>query len=294
MSAPRIECVHRASAQLGETPLWRAADQRLWWIDIERPTLFSLDPASGATTALEQPGVYLGCVALTASGGHLVARDLELLLLDAETGETRPLATTPGEAMPATRLNDGRVAPDGRLWIGSMDNGLKDGRGALYRVDPDGAMTRMLDDIVVSNGIAFEPDGRRMYFTDTRRHVTWRMTLDAAGETITGREVFADYRATGDRPDGACIDADGCLWQAMFGGGRVVRYAPDGRIDREIAVPVTNPTCVCFGGGDLRTLFVTTAAKFLTPDQRAAEPLAGSVLAISGVGQGMPERLFDA
>lgn len=294
MSEPTIECVQKAEAQLGETPVWDAARGVLWWIDIEIPTLWRLDPASGEASALKQPGVYLGSLALTRSGKHLIARDLSLLLLDPDTGAAEPFAETPGESMPDTRLNDGRVDARGRLWIGTMDNGLKDGRGSLYRVDPDGSMEAMLDDVIVSNGIAFDPDGRHMYFTDTRRYITYRLTLDAAGERVENREIFADYSTTGDRPDGACVDAEGCLWQAFFGGGKVVRYSPDGRIDREIALPVTNPTCLCFGGPDLRTLFVTSATKFLTPDQLAAEPLAGSVLAIDGVGQGVPECLFDA
>ncbi|MCO6384404.1 MAG: SMP-30/gluconolactonase/LRE family protein [Vannielia sp.] len=290
---PTIHCVQKVAAQLGETPLWDAARGLLWWIDIEQPTLWQLNPATGRAEAREQPGTYFGSLALTRSGGLMGARDLALVALDPESGAATPFAATPDEAMPATRLNDGRVDARGRLWIGTMDNGLKDGLGALYRVDADGTMTRMLDDVVVSNGIAFDPDGRHMYFTDTRRYTTFRLTLDEAGEAITGREVFADYSATGDRPDGACVDADGCLWQAFFGGGRVVRYAPDGRIDREIALPVTNPTCLCFGGADLKTLFVTSAFKFLSPEQLAAEPLAGSVFAIEGAGQGVPENLFN-
>ena len=287
-----VDCVQKVDAQLGETPLWDARDNLLRWIDIEQPRLWQLDPATGAAASLEQPGTYLGSLALTRSGQRLVARDLDLVLLD-DAGQARPLARTPDETMPQTRLNDGRVDARVRLWIGTMDNGLTNGFGALYRVDPDGTMTRQLDDVIVANGIAFDPAGRHMYFTDTRRYITWKLTLDGDGDMVTGREVLADYSTTGDRPDGACVDADGCLWQAFFAGGKVVRYAPDGRIDREIALPATNPTCLCFGGPDYRTLFVTTAFKFLTPEQLAAEPLAGSVFAIHGAGQGVPENLFD-
>jgi len=294
MTEPRITCVQTADAQLGETPIWDPESGLLWWIDIERPTLWHLDPATGQASSTSQPGTYLGSLALTRSGKQLLARDLHLMLLDPETGATEHFASTPGESMPRTRLNDGRVDARGRLWIGTMDNNLRNGHGSLYRVEPDGTMTRVFGDVVVANGIAFDPDGRHMYFTDTRRHLTFRLTLDETGETVIQRAVFADYRAAGERPDGACVDADGCLWQAFFGGGKIIRYAPDGRIDREIALPVTNPTCICFGGHDLRTLFVTTATKFLTPDQLATEPLAGSVLAIEGVGQGIPENLFDA
>ncbi|MAC80284.1 MAG: gluconolactonase [Rhodobacteraceae bacterium] len=287
-----VDCVQKVDAQLGETPIWDGTTNQLWWIDIEQPRLWRLDPATGETRSWAQPGTYLGSLALTQSGRPLIARDLDLVLIDPDTGAATPFAATPDETMPQTRLNDGRVDAKGRLWIGTMDNGLSNGFGSLYRVDPDGTMTRQFNDVIVSNGIAFDPDERHMYFTDTRRYTTWRLTLDDAGETVIDRQVFADYSTEGHRPDGACIDADGCLWQAFFAGGKVVRYAPDGRIDREIGLPVTNPTCLCFGGPDLKTLYVSTAFKFLTPQQLANEPLAGSVFAIEGAGQGVPENLF--
>jgi sugar lactone lactonase YvrE len=150
----------------------------------------------------------------------------------------------------------------------------------------------MLDGVIVSNGIAFAPDGKTLYFTDTRRHTTWRFGLDLDDGTLSNRRVFADYTASGERPDGACVDADGGIWTAFFAGRRVVRYRPDGAIDLVVPMPVTNPTCVCFGGTDLRTLYVTSATKFLTPPQRAAEPLAGGLFAIHGLGQGLPEHRF--
>ena len=252
----KVEVAQKSEAQLGETPLWDQRSGRLSWIDIEKPRFYSFDPATGHAEDTAHPGTYLGSQALTRSGRHLLARDLELITCKADGSDVHRLATTPKEAMPDTRLNDGRVDPKGRLWIGTMDNELHRGLGHLYRVDPDGSMTAVFDDVIVSNGIAFAPDGRAMWFTDTRRHVTWKVALDDAGMP-TGREVWADYSATGDRPDGACVDADGCLWQAMFAGGRVIRYRPDGRIDREIALPVTNPTCLCFGGPDLTTLYIT-------------------------------------
>jgi sugar lactone lactonase YvrE len=285
-----IHCAVRAEEQLGETPLWCERTQRLWWIDIEQPKLQSFDPASGAHDIIEMPGTYLGSQAFTRSGMRLVAVDLELQLLDVEAGVATPLALV--EQGIDNRLNDGRVDQRGRLWIGTMDNQLHRPNGSLYRVDPGGAVTRMANDIIVSNGIAFSPDGATLHFTDTRRHVSWAFDLDLDDGTITNRRVFADYSATGERPDGACIDVDGCLWTAFFAGSRIVRYRPDGVIDRTIRLPVTNPTCLCFGGKDLKTLYVTSATKFLTPGQRAAEPLAGSLFAIEGVGQGLPENCF--
>lgn len=292
MRGERVECVVKAGDQLGETPVWCDRTRRLWWIDVEQPKLQSLDPSSGNHHVIGMPGTFLGSQALTHSAEHLVAIDLELKLFHPETGETRPLAAVERDI--DNRLNDGRVDARGRLWIGTMDNGLARPNGGLYRVDPDGTATKIAGDVIVSNGIAFSPDGATLYFTDTRRYRTWAFDLDLDEGAVTGRRLFADYSASGDRPDGACVDVDGCLWQAFFAGSRVVRYRPDGTIDRTIAVPVTNPTCVCFGGRDLKTLFVTSATKFLSPEQLGAEELAGSLLAISGAGQGLPENRFGS
>jgi sugar lactone lactonase YvrE len=285
-----IECVAETRDRLGETPLWCEATERLWWIDIEDPRLHSYDPATGAVETVALPGTYAGTQALTKAGDRLLAEDLTLYARDADTGYRCDLLSL--EHGLDNRLNDGRVDARGRFWVGTMDNGLSRPKGSLYRIDTDGIATRMESGVIVSNGIAFSPDGKTLYFTDTRRYTSYAWDLDLDDGVITNRRVFADYGATGDRPDGACVDADGCLWAAFFGGGRIVRYRPDGRIDRTIALPVTNPTCLAFGGRDLKTLYVTTAWKFLGAEQLAAEPLAGALLAIEGAGQGLPEHRF--
>ncbi|CAN7677396.1 SMP-30/gluconolactonase/LRE family protein [Neorhizobium sp. LjRoot104] len=286
----KLECLVHSADQLGETPLWCDRTQKLWWLDIEKPKLQSLELASGRHDVFADPDItFLGSQALTESGGHLLARDLSLFVRDAQ-GRLDHFADV--EKGLDNRLNDGRVDAWGRLWIGTMDNQLHRPNGALYRVDPDGAVDKIFDDVIVSNGIAFSPDRRRMHFTDTRRYRSWVFDMDAEDGSISNRRIFADYSTTGDRPDGACFDADGGLWTAFFGGSRVVRYAPDGRIDTVIPVPVTNPTCVCFGGRDLSTLIITTASKFLSEAQLAAEPLAGAVFAVHGVAQGSAENRF--
>jgi len=300
----RVECVVEAADQLGETPLWCERTGRLWWVDIERPRLQSLDPATGAREIHPFDVTFLGCHALTRGGAQLLAVDLALHLRDPASGAldlfttvepgagNRPDDGGPDASGAVNRLNDGRVDARGRLWIGSMDNGLRRPTGSLYRVDPDGSVHRILGDVIVSNGITFSPDDRTLYFTDTRRYRTWRFDLDIDDGRATNRQVFADYADTRDRPDGACVDVDGCIWTAFFGGGRVARYRPNGVIDRVVPMPVTNPTCVCFGGRDYTTLYVTSATKFLTPEQRASEPLAGHLFAIEGIGQGLPEHRF--
>lgn len=286
----RIECVAETGDRLGETPLWCDVTERLWWIDIENPRLHSYDPATGERETVVLPGIYAGTQALTRAGDRLLAEGLTLYTRDADTGHRRDLVSP--EHRLDNRLNDGRVDARGRFWVGTMDNGLSRPNGSLYRVDTDGVATCMESGVIVSNGIAFSPDGKTLYFTDTRRYTSYAYDLDLDDGVITNRRVFADYSATGDRPDGACVDVDGCLWAAFFAGGRIVRYRPDGRIDRTIALPITNPTCLAFGGRDLKTLYVTTARKFLSEEQLAAEPLAGALLAIEGAGEGLPEHHF--
>jgi sugar lactone lactonase YvrE len=290
VDARKVECVVKAADQLGETPLWDEREQKLWWVDIERPKLQSFDPTTGAVERFPYDATFLGSQALTGDGSHLIAKDLQLHRRDPATASLQYFADV--ETYLDNRLNDGRVDARGRLWIGTMDNQLHRPNGALYRVEADGAVTRVFGDIIVSNGITFSPDNRTFYFTDTRRYCSWRFDLDLDDGHISNRQVFADYSASGERPDGACVDVDGGIWTAFFAGGRVVRYRPDGTIDLVVPVPVTNPTCVCFGGADFKTLYITTAAKFLTPERRASEPLAGGVFAVYGLGQGMPEHRF--
>ena len=287
---PSIECAVRSSDRLGETPLWCDRTCKLWWIDVEAPSLQSFDPATGHHEVRPAPGGCIGSLALTQSDRLLAAIDLHLHFIDPADGATETFVQVERDL--DNRLNDGRVDPSGRLWIGTLDNELRRPSASLYRIEPDGRATKMFGDVIVTNWIAQAPESKTMYFTDTRRFLTWVFDIDPEDGVIVARRVFADYRSTGDRPDGACIDVDGCLWQAFFSGARIVRYAPDGRIDREIKLPTTNPTCMCFGGRDLSTLYVTTATKFLTPEQIASEPLSGSLLAIRGVGQGLPEHRF--
>lgn len=286
----RVEVVVRGADQLGETPLWCERRQRLWWLDIERPRLQSYDPSTGEHRVQPFATTYLGSQALGDDGSQLLALDLDVHRCRWPSGELSLLAHV--EQGLDNRLNDGRVDARGRLWVGTMDNQLHRPQGALYRVDPDGTVQRCLDGVIVSNGIAFSPDNRHLYFTDTRRYCSWRFDFDLDAGQLSNQRLWADYGRTRERPDGACVDVDGALWTAFFGGGRIVRYRPDGVIDRSIGLPVSNPTCLCFGGPDLRTLYITTAAKFLSPEQRAAEPLAGSLLAIHGLGQGLPEHRF--
>ena len=278
---------------LGETPLWCRRTSSLWWIDVEAPRLHRYVPASGVHDVFPIAARFVGSVAFRRDGGLLLALDLGLHFFDPATGALTPVREVEPKS-PENRLNDGRCDAQGRLWIGTMDKGLTRPSGSFYRVDPDGTVTRLFGDIIVSNTVAIAPDQRTLYFSDTRRFITWAFDLHVDVGRLENRRIFVDHTARRDRPDGAAVDAEGFVWTAIFGGARIDRYAPDGRLDRSIPLPVTNPTCLAFGGEDLRTLYITTARKFLTPEQLAAEPLAGALLAVDVGVRGIEEARFAA
>jgi sugar lactone lactonase YvrE len=293
MTRRPIDCVVNRRDQLGETPLWCPRTELLWWLDIERPRLQSFDPKTGAHRVFPFDATYAGSLAIHAGGGFLVALDNALHRFEPETGVLTPFV----EIEPAgrgTRLNDGRCDRRGRLWIGTMDETFREPLGSLYRVAPDSSVTRMFGDIIVTNSIATSPDDRVLYVSDTRRYLLWAFDLDPDDGVLSNRRVFVDFAGGRGRPDGACVDSEGCVWNAAFAGGCVTRYTPSGKVDQVIDLPVTNPTCVCLGGDDLRTLYVTTATKMIEPAVLENEEHAGALLAVRVNVPGLPEPMFAA
>ena len=292
MSVSGLRCVLPVADTLGETPLWCGATQSLLWLDIDGGLLQRFHPATGRHDVFRFEERYAGALALMREPGRvLLGLDLGLHVFDFSTGEKRLLC----QVEPAdsdTRLNDGRCDALGRFWVGTMDNQLSRPNGAFYRVDPDGSVHRMFGDVIVSNTVAISPRQETLYFSDTRRFVTWQFALDLTAGTLSDRRIFVDHTQTLARPDGACIDAEGFVWNAIFGGGRVVRYSPAGDADRVIELPVVNPTCVCLGGPDLKTLYITTARKFLDRAQLRAQAWAGALLAIDVEVPGLAEHRF--
>lgn len=283
----------RSGDLLGECPLWDERERVLWWIDSRGPALKRFDPSSGGVDVLALPET-VGSIAFRADGGMIAAIQSGLYRLDPDTGPLDPIAR-PEAQQPENRFNDGRCDRAGRFWAGTMNDVRRDPTGALYRFLPDGSWTRMRTDIVIPNSIAWSPDDRTMYFADTHRNRIDAYDYDLDSGEIGNPRVFADAAATGARPfrpDGSCVDVDGGLWTCDYGGWRIVRHRPDGRLDREIALPVANPTCCCFGGDDLDILYVTSATQRLTPEDLAAQPLAGSVFALRPGAQGLPEGRF--
>ncbi len=263
---------------LGESPFWDATDQALTWVDIYGRRIQRLHPATGARQDWTMPDRVATAIP-RAHGGMLVALSRSLHMFDAATGLAAPFFSL-DHAAPGIRFNDARTDSLGRLWIGTMNEVDEAPTGSLYRIDTDLACTRIEHGIAISNGIGFSPDATRFYFADTPERIIRAYDLDISSGTICNRRDLVTVDGDSACPDGSTVDGAGHVWNAQWDGGRVVRYAPDGRIDAVVALPVSRPTCCVFGGADLRTLYVTSACMELTGAQLREQPLAGSLFAV--------------
>ncbi|TFY98567.1 SMP-30/gluconolactonase/LRE family protein [Ramlibacter rhizophilus] len=275
---------------LGECPLWDERTECLWWVDIRRPAIRRLDPATGRIDTWTMPDL-VGSIALTEEGRLLVALPQFLALFDSRTGGLEAFARVPGR-MPGHRFNDGRCDRQGRFWVGSMHNLTRAPEGVLYRLEGPGGLEPVQGGISIPNSLAFSPDGHTMYFADSLKYSLYAYDYDPATGHMGAQRVFATTEPPGF-PDGSAVDAEGFLWNAQFDAGRLVRYAPDGRIDRVVELPVQRPTCCAFGGPDLATLYVTTCSQKMSAAELEAQPLAGALLAFEPGVRGLPEPRFS-
>ncbi|MET7379241.1 SMP-30/gluconolactonase/LRE family protein [Streptomyces sp. NPDC005526] len=275
------EAAVRAEALLGEGPTWDPAAGRLIWVDILGSRVHTYDPGSGRRS-VRTTGQHVGAAKPRAGGGLVLNLRDGVGLLDPD-GSFRWLHRDP---VPGRRGNDAAVAPDGSLWAGTMRYDEAPGGGTLSRLTGDGSAEVVLDDVTVSNGTGWSPDGRLMYYVDspTRRIDVF----DHDGERVAGRRRFAVVEEGAGFPDGLTVDADGCVWVALWDGGAVRRYTPDGTLDRVVELPVPRPTACAFGGTGLTDLYVTTARTGLS----APSALAGSLLVLPGAGEGLPQPPF--
>ncbi len=283
-------CVVEDKEILGESPVWSDAEQMLYWVDVRAPEIHSYHPATGAHRVWDVPE-QVGSIGL-ASGARLIAALRNgFFYFDPGSGDLTPIFD-PEPDKPANRLNDGKMDRAGRFWCGSMSDPDRGPNGTLYRLDPDHSCSPHLDGIVIPNALCWSPDDRVMYFADSLEHVIRAYDFDAASGALSNRREFVRVPESDGVPDGATVDAEGYLWSAHMRGARVTRYAPDGRIDRVIAVACDNVTSCCFGGADLETLFITTARQRLDEDELARQPLAGSLFAVETGVKGLPDPVF--
>jgi len=289
-SSTQVDCVLDAGSLLGESPVWCPTDQVLYWVDIKQPTVHRFHPATGSSETWTMPE-DIGSLALRKSGGLVVALRTGFALVDVCSGAVTRFGSFQFNK-PDMRFNDGRSDPAGRFWAGTLHEKRAPGTASLYRLEPGGGCSPMIDGLTVSNGLAWSPDGRTMYFADSWTKTIFQCDFDLDTGVARNQRVFAQLPPDRGVPDGATVDTEGFLWSANFAGGCVTRYTPDGRVDRVIAVPVPLPTSCAFGGPDLSILYITSASMHLTAEQRAAAPLSGGIFAADTGFKGLEEPRF--
>jgi sugar lactone lactonase YvrE len=275
---------------LGEGPVWDARTQALWWVDIRLPAVRRYDWRHQATKTYAMPEM-VGSLAVRDDGTLLLALKSALVYWNPETGLIDKVAA-PEAGRPAQRFNDGKCDPRGRFFAGTMNDTAREPDGTLYRFDGK-ACEPVRRGITIPNSLAWSPDGRTMYFADSWTREIGAFAYDPDTGAMGARRVFATVAAPAI-PDGATVDAQGYLWCALYDGWKIARFAPDGRVERTIDLPVQRPTSCQFGGPDLDVLFVTSATQKLPDEELVRQPFACALLAIDAGIKGLPEPRFCA
>jgi sugar lactone lactonase YvrE len=295
MSVIDVRVAIDTPALLGESPVWHPEQQALWYCDIPARRMIRFHPASGAMAHWDFH-CDVGSFAPTRGGAFVVALRDGIWRFDPASDARSQLAVAPYD-MSEERFNDGKCDPVGRFWVGSIDEPRRPGRAGLWCFR-DGILERRQSGITISNGLAWSPDSRTMYWADTAAHTVWAFDFEPLSGAMTGRRVFAQFAPKPEnglvgyrgRPDGAAVDAEGCYWVAMYEGARVLRFSPVGELLAEARVPARCPTMPCFGGDDLKTVYVTSAS-FARPAGESAEyPNAGCTFAFRVDVPGLPVR----
>jgi sugar lactone lactonase YvrE len=286
------DCVLDVQAKVGECPVWAEDERALYWVDIQGPTLNRFEPATGRNQAWQMPSL-IGSFALRRDGGAIVALKTGIYLFDFATAHLSQVGA-PEAHLPGNRMNDGKAGPDGRFWVGSMDDRWpdKEPTGALYRVNADLTIDRIVQGLICSNGLAWSPDGRTLYHSDSRLNFVCAYDYDPpSGAIANRRDLRYDSKELG-RPDGGTVDREGCYWVCGVSAGRINRFRPDGTLDKSLELPVPSPTNCCFGGPDFRTLYITTKRYREDPAVVSANPKMGGIFAADVGVSGSPAARF--
>ena len=284
----QVELVLDARAELAEGPCWLAERGLLAWVDITAGLVHLFDPATGADRALEV-GQPVGAAVPTDDGRLALAVRDGFALLDLDRAEVELIVEVERD-LTGNRMNDGKADPAGRFWAGTMALDMRAGACALYRLDAERNVELMVHGVSISNGLGWSPDGRLMYYIDSPQGRVDVFDFDATSGSIANRRPFAQVK--GGDPDGLAVDAVGGLWVAIWGGGKVLHFLPDATLSDEIQLPASRVTSCCFGGPELKDLYITSAWQGMTEDQRAREPLAGGIFRSRPGVQGQPTREY--
>jgi len=288
-----VDCLVDARCALGESPVWDAAIGRLYWCDILGKAVHGYDLASGRHQVWSQPEV-VPCMGLARSGRLLLALTHQVVLFDPKSGQSETLARIENEPE-GNRLNDGKVGPDGAFWVGSAHDVPPDAvkpQAALYRITPDGLVEKRIDGLKTSNGLAWSADGRRMFHTDSRGPWIDCWDFDPASGAMSNRRRIRDLTDAEGRPDGGATDIEGAYWSAGVSAGLLNRFSPKGELLGSIPMPVPKPTMPCFGGPDMKTLFVTSHRQGMSAADLERFPQSGSLFRLNAPVAGVPVERF--
>jgi len=294
-----VECILDCKDKLGEGMFWRPTEKALYWVDMAMPSfLHRWNPKTGEHENWPMPEMITS-LAKRRDGTLLIASHYGLNVFDPRSGAFSRIAA-PEASRPLDRCNDGATDAKGRFWFGTMRNSIApdgtyldipESSGVLYRVESDFRIVPMEGGIGVSNAVCWSPDNKTLYFADTMLGAIFAYDFDLTSGAIANRRVFANPEGRG-YPDGATVDSEGYVWNVRWEGGRVIRFAPDGAIDRIVKAPGSRVTCCAFGGDQLDTLYITTSRLHLTKEQLASQPQAGGIFALKPGASGIPRAAF--
>ena len=289
---PEVEHVLEIRNVIGEGPVWHSQEGLLYWVNfIEQYQILRFSPQTRRLEVFET-GIPVMALAIRKAGGFLAATAKGIAAWDTKHKTFEPFCD-PLAGRAGHRFNDAATDLEGRFWVGTLNDANPKGPdGELFCVRGDGSYELVDRNITVANGIGWSPDRKIMYFTDSFRYAIYAYDFAAESGTISNRRTFVQTSPEGGIPDGLAVDTEGCVWSAYCGGWRVVRYRPDGRVDREYRLPVANPTSCAFGGERLDELYITSANLGLSEKDKAAHPLSGDLFCLKAGVAGMDEPRF--
>ena len=285
-----VEVVFDSRDQVGEGPVWIGPERQLVWVDITRRLVHGLDPSTGHTETLDV-GQCVGAVVPRSSGGLVAAVETGFGVIDMSTGSLEMVAEVEADN-PNNRMNDGKCDRSGRFWAGTMAFDETPGAGALYRLDTDYKVTKVLENVTISNGLAWSLDDRNMYFIDTSTNRVDIFDFESETGALRDRRRLIEIPPELGAPDGMTVDAEGYLWVALWGGSAVHRYAPDGTLHTVVSLPASQVTSCAFGGEDLSELYITSATQGVAERELHRQPHAGALFRCRPGAKGMPAYSF--
>ena len=278
---------------LGEAPLWHSIHQILYWVDIEARILHGYEPHTQQHREWPVPQ-RVGTVAFASNGKLILGLQNEIAEFDPGTGDLKTLAPLEAD-LTENRCNDGKCDPAGRFWVGTLHVETRPRQGSLYCMDSRLQITKVLDGLTIANGMAWSPAGDTMYFIDSADRKVRCYDFDPRSTSLRKERIVLSFDDEKEAPDGMCADKEGMLWIGFYGGYRVGRYDPtNGKHLADIKIPAPNVTSCCFGGQDLKTLYITTARQGLTSGQLKESPLSGSLFSCNTQTTGMESDFFGS